>query len=122
VSAEQHRLEHLLQEALAPVDPPAGFSVRLEDALSSITEAAAEELEGWELSAMRDPRNWGRPAAALLIGVGAAAGLAAVRVHRRQQEEKARHRSPYTRLVAGADQALRELRAEAAKVIGRGGG
>jgi len=120
VSAGEGRIEHLLQEALHPVDPPAGFSLRLEEALSSITQAAAEELEGWELSAMRDPRNWARPAAALVIGVGAAAGLAAVRVHRRQQEQRERLRSPYQRLAVGAGQAFAELRREAAKVVGRG--
>ena len=29
--------------------------------LRSLTELAADELEGWELSSMRDPRNWVAP-------------------------------------------------------------
>jgi len=119
MSADQERIEHLLQEALHPIEPPAAFSARVEEALASITQAAAEELEGWELSAMRDPRNWARPAAALVIGVGAAAGLAAIRTHRRQQEERSALRSPYQRLAAGAGQIVGELRREAAKVVGR---
>jgi hypothetical protein len=56
--------EGLLREALAPVEPPADLVERLESTLTSITEMAADELEAWELSAMRDPRNWVRPAAA----------------------------------------------------------
>jgi hypothetical protein len=61
--------EGLLREALAPVEPPADLAERLESTLTSITEMAADELEAWELSAMRDPRNWARPAAALVGGV-----------------------------------------------------
>ena len=54
--------EGLLREALAPIEPPADLVARLEGTLTSITEMAADELEAWELSAMRDPRNWaGRP-------------------------------------------------------------
>ena len=34
---------------------------------------AADELEAWELSAMRDPRNWVRPAAAVVAGSAAGA-------------------------------------------------
>ena len=33
-----------------------------------LTELAAEELDAWELSAMRDPRNWVRPVAAATVG------------------------------------------------------
>ncbi len=69
-------LESLLRRALAPVEPPEDLMGRLEETLTSITELAAEELEGWELSAMRDLRNWARPAAALVVG--GAAGLALV--------------------------------------------
>ncbi len=76
-------LEGLLRRALAPVEPPEGFAVRLEDTLTSITELAVEELEGWELSAMRDPRNWVRPAAALVVGTGAGVALVLLRARRR---------------------------------------
>jgi hypothetical protein len=76
-------LEVLLRRALAPVEPPAGLMGRMEETLTSITEFAAGELEGWELSAMRDPRNWARPAAALVLGGAAGLGLVAVRLRRR---------------------------------------
>ena len=56
--------EGLLREALTPVEPPEDLVERLEATLTTITELAADELEAWELSAMRDPRNWVRPAAA----------------------------------------------------------
>lgn len=74
--------ESLLQQALSPVDPPEGLGTRLESALLSITASAAEELEAWELSAMRDPRKWLRPAAAIVIGGAAAGGLVLVRARR----------------------------------------
>ena len=71
--------EGLLRQALVPVEPREEFPERLEGALTSITEMAAEELESWELSAMRDPRNWARPAAAVVLGGGAAVGLVLLR-------------------------------------------
>ena len=76
-------LEGLLRRALAPVDPPDDLPRRLEDALTSLTELAAEELEAWELSAMRDPRNWVRPAAALVVGGTAGLALVVLRARRR---------------------------------------
>jgi hypothetical protein len=47
---------------------------------------AAQELADWEMSAMRDPRNWGRPVAAIVVGSVAAGGLVLVRA--RQQQKK----------------------------------
>ncbi len=76
-------LEGLLRRALAPVEPPEDLALRLEGALTSITELAVGELEGWELSAMRDPRNWARPAAALVVGTGAGLALVLLRARRR---------------------------------------
>jgi hypothetical protein len=76
-------LEGLLRRALAPVDPPEHLTLQLEETLTSLTELAAEELEGWELSAMRDPRNWVRPAAALVVGTGAGLALVLLRARRR---------------------------------------
>jgi hypothetical protein len=86
-------LESLLRRALAPVEPPPDLTGRLEETLTSLTELAVEELEGWELSAMRDPRNWARPAAALVVG--GAAGFALVVL-------RARHRSPHVDRPPGA--------------------
>jgi hypothetical protein len=78
-------LEGLLRRALAPVEPPEDLVLRLEGTLTSLTELAVEELEGWELSAMRDPRNWVRPAAALVVGSGAGLALVLLRARRRGQ-------------------------------------
>ena len=83
MSEAMPNLEGLLREALAPVEPPADLAERLESTLTSITEMAADELEAWELSAMRDPRNWARPAAALVVGGAAGAGLVLLRARRR---------------------------------------
>ena len=82
-------LEGLLRRALAPVEPPEDLPQRLEATLQSLTELAADELESWELRAMRDPRNWARPVAAVAIGTGAGAGLVVLRVRSRQRRRRA---------------------------------
>jgi hypothetical protein len=79
--------EGLLHEALSPVEPPEDLGRRLEGALLSITESAAEELEAWELSAMRDPRNWVRPAAAVVAGGTAGVALVILRARHRSRPE-----------------------------------
>src|SRR5271169_2445737 len=79
--------EGLLREALAPVEPPEDLARRLESTLTSITEMAADELQEWELSAMRDPRNWARPAAALVVGTAAGTALVLLRTRRRAQQQ-----------------------------------
>ena len=78
-------LERLLRRAFPPVDPPEHLSSRLRSTLLNISEMAAEELEGWELASMRDPRNWVRPALALLGGGLAGAGLLVLGVKRRRR-------------------------------------
>jgi hypothetical protein len=83
---DAERVERLLRLALTPVEPPEALSDRLERGLSELTEAAAEELADWELSTMSDPRNWVRPAAAVVVGSLAAGGLVLVRA--RQQQKK----------------------------------
>ena len=84
--SEAFDVEALLRSALVPVEPPDSLSDRLERGLSELTDAAVGELVEWELAAMRDPRNWGRPVAAVVVG-GAAAG-ALVLVRARQQQKK----------------------------------
>jgi len=79
--------EGLLHEALSPIDPPEDLVRRLEGTLTSITESAAEELEAWELSAMRDPRNWVRPAAAVVVGGGAGVALVLLRARHRPRPD-----------------------------------
>src|ERR671918_730757 len=86
MTSDAERVERLLRMALTPVEPPERLSDRLERGLSELTEAAADELADWELSAMSDPRNWVRPAAAVVVGGLAAGGLVLVRA--RQQTKK----------------------------------
>lgn len=80
--------ELMLKQALSPVDPPKELEARVELTLGSLVDLAAEELEAWELSAMRDPRNWVRPVAAAAIGSGAAVGLVLVRTQRRRHKRR----------------------------------
>jgi hypothetical protein len=79
-------LERLLRSALVPIEPPERLSDRLERGLSELTEAAADELADWELSSMRDPRNWGRPVAAVVVGTLAGGALVVVRARQRQRK------------------------------------
>jgi hypothetical protein len=110
---EAGNFELLLRRALAPVDPPEGLSLRLETALTSLTEIAAEELEGWELSAMRDPRNWVRPAAALVVGTTAGAALIVLRARQRQQR-----RAPGPGGVLDlAERTVRDLSSDARRLL-----
>ena len=97
-------LEALLRQALAPVDPPRHLADRVEATLDTITEMAADELDGLELAAMRDPRNWVRPAAAVVAGGAAGAALVVLQTRRRAGQ---RRRSP-ARFAGSADRALRE--------------
>jgi uncharacterized protein (DUF2062 family) len=83
--SEAADFETLLRRAFAPVDPPADLSDRLEQRLTRITELAVDELEQWELQAMRDPRNWtgiARPIAAGAIAAGAGTALVLLRARR----------------------------------------
>jgi hypothetical protein len=76
-------VEALLREALPPVEPPSPEELldELQVRLVDWTDAAHGELEGWELSAMRDPRNWVRPATAVVVTATAGTALVALRVH-----------------------------------------
>lgn len=83
MSSGAAEFEALLREALSPVEPPAGLMTRMESALVNLAELAQDELEAWELSAMKDPRNWVRPAAAVVIGAGAGTALVVLRLRGR---------------------------------------
>src|SRR5215470_7775230 len=83
--------ESLLRQAIAPVEPPARLSEHLEQTLAELTDLAAEELDSWELSSMRDPRNWVRPVVA--VGIGATAGTALVVLRVRQRSKARRQQS-----------------------------
>jgi hypothetical protein len=75
-------VEALLKVALAPVEPssPEALLDELQNRLVGWTGAAQSELETWELSAMRRPRDWARPAAALAVTATAGTALVALRV------------------------------------------
>ena len=85
--------EALLRQALAPVEPPADLAHRVESTLVSLTELAQEELDAWELSAMRDPRNWVRPVAAAVVGASAGTALVVLRVRARHRVRKQRSKN-----------------------------
>jgi hypothetical protein len=108
-------IETLLQQAFRPVEPPETFSTRLESTLQDLTDLAAEELESWELGAMRDPRNWVRPVLAAGVGTAAGAGLVIIRV-RAQHRKQRRHFHG----VELAERTLRSARHEVRRLLERG--
>jgi hypothetical protein len=108
--------EGLLRRALAPVDPPERLSERLERTLSSLTDAAAEELEGWEMAAMRDPRNWVRPVVAIGVGTTAGAALVVLRARAKGKKRRAQATDPLD-LV---ERTLRDVADEARRLLDRG--
>ena len=112
-SGEAADFESLLRQALAPVDPPVDLAERLESTLGNLTELATEELESGELASMRDPRNWVRPAAAVVVG--GAAGTALVILRMRQQ----RRATETQRLQKVLGQAMDDVAAEARKIFDR---
>jgi hypothetical protein len=92
--APEPRLERLLADALRPIEPPERLSGRVEDTLSAVTQAAAEELSDWalelsesELRALRDPRNWVRPVIAIGAGSAATGALVLLEVRRRGRQQ-----------------------------------
>src|SRR3954453_6480022 len=85
--AQRFDIEAMLRNALAAVEPSESLSARLDTRLTELTAVAFDELADWELAAMRDPRNWGRPASAVLIGGTAAAALVLVRAQRRSKKQ-----------------------------------
>jgi hypothetical protein len=105
--------ESLLREALTPVDPPADLAHRLELTLVNLTELAQDELESWELSTMRDPRNWVRPAAAAVVGATAGTALVVLRVrgrHRARAEDSAN-------LLELAERTMKDFAEEARRIL-----
>ena len=110
-------MERRLRAALSPVEPSKELEARLEGTLGSLVGMAAEELESWELSAMRDPRNWPRaairPAAAVLVGAGAGAGLVVLRTRRRRHKRRAQAHNPFDL----AERTLRDVAREALRVF-----
>jgi hypothetical protein len=105
--------EALLREALSPVDPPEDLVDRLEGTLVSLTELAQDELDAWELSAMRDPRNWARPAAAVIVGAGAGTALVVLRVRSRHRSRRQQSSS----LFELAERTVQDVADEARRIV-----
>jgi hypothetical protein len=85
-------LEGLLADALRPIEPPESLASRVESTLTAITEQAAAELTSWaeeltegEREALRDPRNWVRPVAAVAVGTVAGGALVLVGMRRKRR-------------------------------------
>jgi hypothetical protein len=113
MSASASDFESLLRQALAPVEPPEDLAARLETTLVTLTQAAQEELDSWELSAMRDPRNWARPAAAAVVGAGAGTALVVLRVRSRHKARQQRSKN----LLDLAGQTARDVAEEARRLF-----
>ena len=107
-------IEGLLRQAFRPVDPPETLATRLETTLQELTDLAAEELDSWELGAMRDPRNWMRPVAAVAIGTAAGAGLVILRVRRHHRKQR-RH----SQGLELAERTMRSARDEVRRLVDR---
>jgi hypothetical protein len=99
-------VEALLRSALTPVEPSHSLAERMDAGLTHLTELAADELAEWELAAMRDPRNWVRPAGAVVVGGAAAAALILVRAQRRSKNQG----RPIQSLEQGARDVTRDIR------------
>ncbi len=107
--------EALLRQALAPIEPPDHLVDRVESTLVSLTELAQEELDAWELGAMRDPRNWVRPAAAAVVGVSAGTALVVLRVRSRHRARKQRSRN----VVELVERTFQDAAEEARRIVRR---
>jgi hypothetical protein len=113
MSSNAADFEALLRQALAPVEPPDDLAHRLELTLVNLTEMAQDELESWERSSMRDPRNWVRPAAAAVVGVSAGTALVVLRVrgrHRARRQQSAN-------MIELAERTLHDVAEEARRIL-----
>jgi hypothetical protein len=105
--------EALLREAFAPVEPSADLADRLELALVNLTELAHDELDAWELSTMRNPRNWARPVAAAMVGATAGTALVVLRVRSRHRARQQNSKN----LLQLAEHTLHDFGEEARRIL-----
>src|SRR5918998_2742166 len=92
--AARFDIEQMLRLALTPVEPPEDLRTRVELTLQELTDAAVDELDGWEMGAMRDPRNWVRPVVATAVGASAGTALVVLRVRQERRKRAAQSRNP----------------------------
>lgn len=111
-------VEAVLARVLAPVDPPEQLYRKLENTLEQVSFAAAEELSDIELSAMRDPRNWAKPAVALAAGGAAAGALVVLGLRSRRRDDTEDRAEEALRALGGALRDVgREFERSAKKMI-----
>jgi hypothetical protein len=109
---EFESVESILERAFAPVEPPEHLYVQFEARLEQISANAIDEIADWELAAMRDPRNWARPAVAVAAGAGAAGALLVLGLRsRRKGDDKG------VAAVKALSDALTEAAADARKEV-----
>jgi hypothetical protein len=89
--------------------------MRFEATLTELTEMAQDELESWEMGAMRDPRNWVRPVAAAAIGTTAGAALVLLRVRQQHRRRAAKASGP----IDLAERTLHAVADETRKILDR---
>jgi hypothetical protein len=82
-------VERLLRGALVPIEPPGALSDRLERRLTSLTDAAVDELADFDESALRDPRRWARLVVAGVVGASAGGALIVVRARQKHNKREA---------------------------------
>ena len=108
-------IESMLRLALSPVEPPAALRTRVETRLQELTDLAVDELDSWELSSMRDPRNWARPVIATAVGATAGTALVVLRVRQQHRKAQAASHDP----LDLARRTLKAASAEARKLAQR---
>jgi hypothetical protein len=90
----------------------------METRLQELTDFAVDELEAWEIGAMRDPRNWSTlPGTVAAVSVGATAGAALVVLRVRAQQRRRREASSSPADLAG--RTLQAAATEARKLLRR---
>ena len=106
-------VERLLRYALVPVDPPHDMTDRFERRLTSLTDAALDEIADFDPATVLSPRRWARVAAAGVVAGAAGGTLVLVRARQKHKQREVRGLKAIergTREVAG--QARRRLRSQ----------
>ena len=80
----------------------------------NLTELAQDELEAWELSAMRDPRNWVRPGGGggdRRVSAGTALVVLRVRARHRARKQQSGN------LLELAERTVQDIAEEARRIL-----
>lgn len=91
MSQRPNEIELLLSRVLSPVEPPERLKESVQARLEKWTDQAVDDIESWEISAMRDPRNWGKivkPAAGAAVVATAGTALVLLRAHNQSKQQK----------------------------------